>query len=261
MPKNKPKISGLIITLNEANNIAEVINNLDFVDEIVIVDSFSNDETAEIAQQFPKVKFIQNAFDNFTDQRNLALDHAKHEWVLFLDADERLTPELTEEVISEITSTETADAYFFKRKFMFKQQPLHFSGWQTDKNIRLFKKSKCRYTKERLVHEILNVKGSTKTLNHQLIHFSYIDYESYKAKMKSYAKLKAKELFLKGVKPNFFHFYIKPAYKFIHAYLIRLGFLDGKKGLIICYLNALSVFHRYPELKQLNQQEQQLQKT
>lgn len=134
---------------------------------------------------------------------------------------------------------------------MFKGKPLHFSGWQTDKNIRLFKKDAARYSKERLVHEILRVKGRTRTMKHKLIHYSYIDYFSYKQKMIDYANLKAKELYMKEVKPNFFHFHIKPTYKFLYTFLIRLGFLDGKRGFMICYLNALSVYHRYPFLKKL----------
>lgn len=254
MPEDQSKISGLIITLNEANNIAQVIENIDFVDEIIIIDSYSTDDTVAIASTYDNVSVYQHKFDNFTDQRNLALSYAKYEWVLFLDADERMTPQLTDEVKAIVEKKQTVDAYYFKRKFMFKSKPLHFSGWQTDKNIRLFKKNKCHYTKERLVHEKLYVDGKNETLKHQLIHYSYIDYDSYKAKMKNYAKLKAKELFLKGIKPNAFHFYIKPAYKFLHSYIIRLGILDGKRGIIICYLNTLGVYYRYPELKRMHSQ-------
>ena len=247
-----PKITGLIITLNEEKNIKAVIDNISFVDEIIIVDSFSSDKTIEIAKTFKKVKVYQHEFDNFTDQRNLALDYATHNWILFLDADERLTDSLRDEILDTVKQKDTAEAYFFYRKFMFKGKPLHFSGWQTDKNVRLFKKNSARYSKERLVHEILRVSGRTKTMKHKLLHYSYISYDSYKAKMISYAKLKAKELYLKELKPNFFHFYIKPAYKFLYTYLIRLGILDGRKGVIICYLNALSVYKRYPFLKRLN---------
>ena len=253
MTKTKPKITGLIITLNEENNIGDVIENINFVDEIIVLDSFSTDKTVEIAQSYDNVSVIQNKFENFTDQRNLALDHAQHNWILFLDADERLTPELRHEIIDTVQQDNPAEAYYFYRKFMFKDKPLHFSGWQTDKNIRLFKKDTARYSKERLVHEILRVKGRTKTMKHKLIHYSYIDYYNYKQKMIDYAKLKAKELYMKEVKPNFFHFYIKPAYKFLYIFLIRFGFLDGKRGFIICYLNALSVYYRYPFLKKLYQ--------
>lgn len=251
MTKPIPKITGLIITLNEEKNIAEVINNIDFVDEIIVLDSFSTDRTVEIAKSFGNVKVFQNKFENFTDQRNLALDYATHNWILFLDADERLTKDLKQEIISTAQQDNTVEAYYFYRKFMFKDKPLHFSGWQTDKNIRFFKKDAARYSKERLVHEILRVKGRTRVMKHKLIHYSYIDYESYKLKMQNYAKLKAKELYMKEVKPNFFHFYVKPAYKFLYKYIIRLGILDGKRGFIICYLNALSVYSRYPYLKEL----------
>lgn len=251
MTKSTPKITGLIITLNEEQNIAEVIKNIYFVDEIIVLDSYSIDKTVEIAQSFDKVKVYQNKFENFTDQRNLALDYATHNWILFLDADERLTPELKAEIFETVQQDNTAAAYYFYRKFMFKDKPLHFSGWQTDKNIRLFKKDAARYSKERLVHEILRVKGRTRVMKHKLIHYSYIDYDSYKQKMKSYARLKAKELYMKDVKPNFFHFYIKPSYKFFYKFIIRLGILDGKRGFIICYLNAYSVYCRYPFLKKL----------
>ena len=252
MSKTTPKITGLIITLNEEKNIKDVIENISFVDEIIVVDSFSTDRTVEIAESFDKVTVYQNKFENFTDQRNLALDYASHNWILFLDADERLTDKLRDEVLSTVIQEKTAEAYFFYRKFMFKGKPLHFSGWQTDKNVRLFKKDSARYSKERLVHEILRVNGRTITMKHKLIHYSYISYNSYKAKMLSYARLKAQELYMKDLKPNPYHFIIKPAYKFLYTYLIRLGILDGRKGIIICYLNALSVYKRYPFLKRLN---------
>lgn len=258
MTKSTPKITGLIITLNEEQNIAEVIKNINFVDEIIVLDSFSIDKTVEIANTFHNVKVFQNKFENFTDQRNLALDYASHNWILFLDADERLTPKLKQEIFETVNQEDAAEAYYFYRKFMFKGKPLHFSGWQTDKNIRLFKKDAARYSKERLVHEILRVKGRTRILKNKLIHYSYIDFESYKQKMENYAKLKAKELYMKEVKPNFFHFYIKPAYKFFYKYIVRLGILDGKKGLTICYLNAYSVYCRYPYLKKMYKENQKV---
>ena len=245
------KISGLVITLNEEKNIEAVINNLDFVDELIVVDSFSTDQTVAIIKKYPKVTLVQNTFENYTAQRNLALDLAKYPWILFLDADERITPKLKAEILETVKNPTASEAYFFVRKFMFQDKELHFSGWQTDKNIRLFKKDKARYIVGRLVHEQLKVEGRTSVLKHKLIHYSYLDYSTYKSKMVNYGKLKAKELFAKNVSPTLFHYLIKPTYKFFHSYIIRLGILDGKKGIIICYLNALSVAVRYPELKRL----------
>ncbi len=247
----KTKISGLVITLNEEKNIEEVINNLSFVDEIIVVDSYSSDQTVALIKKYNHVKLVQNTFENYTSQRNIALDLANNSWILFIDADERITPALKNEILETVKNESTADAYFFVRKFMFQNKPLHFSGWQTDKNIRLFKKEKARYIVGRLVHEKLKVEGKTAVLKNKLIHYSYLDYETYKSKMINYGKLKAKELFDKNVRPNLFHFYIKPFYKFFHSYIIRLGILDGRKGFIICYLNALSIYVRYLELKRL----------
>lgn len=245
------KISGLVITLNEEENIEAVIRNLDFADEIIIVDSFSKDRTMVLIQKHPHVKVVQNKFENFTNQRNFALSLASHPWILFMDADERITPALKDEILATVQKEVTFDAYFFVRKFMFEGKPLHFSGWQTDKNIRLFKKDQGHYIPDRLVHEILNVKGSKGILKNKLIHYSYRDFETYKSKMVHYAHLKAKELHQKKVNPTFFHFYLKPFYKFFLTYFIRLGILDGKKGMVICYLNAFSVYKRYPELMRL----------
>lgn len=248
------KISGLVITLNEEKNIQSIIDNLSFADEIIIVDSFSTDKTAEIAKSNPNVIFVEHKFENYSAQRNFALSLASNSWILFLDADERIPDDLKEEVLATINQPTTKDAYFFYRKFMFDKSPLFFSGWQTDKNIRLFKKDKANYIPGRLVHEKLKVNGSIGKLQSKLIHYSYNDFESYKSKMAIYGKLKAVELFSKEVKPNFFHYYIKPAYKFFHSYVIRLGFLDGKKGFIISYLNAYSIYIRFKELNTMYSQ-------
>lgn len=246
-------ITGLIITYNEIKHIKEVIENISFVDELIIVDSFSTDGTVEIIKSYPNVKLFQRKFDDFTSQRNFALSLAQNNWILFIDADERVTPELEQEILFTTQNKESKSAYYFYRKFMFKDKPLHFSGWQTDKNFRLFKKKDCSYIRERLVHETLQVKGEIGVLKHKLIHYSYDDYSKYRKKMISYGKLRAKELFFKGEKFNILKLILKPIYKFLYDYIIRLGFLDGKKGIIICYLNALSVYARYPELKKLNQ--------
>lgn len=243
------KISALVITYNEEKNIEELIQNLDFANEIILVDSYSIDATKAIAGEHREISFIENKFQDFTKQRNFALSHAKYPWILFLDADERIPNLLKNEILETVKKRNTASAYYFYRKFMFKNKPLHFSGWQTDKNIKLFKKDKAIFRIDRLVHEKLIVDGREEKLKNKLIHFSYTDYDSYKLKMISYGKLKAKELHSKNFKVNWFHIYIKPPYKFLYSYLVRLGFLDGVKGIVICYLNALSVYVTYKELE------------
>jgi glycosyltransferase involved in cell wall biosynthesis len=243
------KITGLVITYNEEKNIEEVILNLDFVDELIIVDSFSTDKTIEIVKKYTHIKLIQNKFENYTSQRNLALKNASHRWILFIDADERISIKLKNEILEKVNNDKMNIAFCFYRKFMFQGKHLRFSGWQTDKNVRLFQTGKANYISTKLVHEKLIIDGKIGILKNKLIHHSYSNYDSYKKKMVYYGNLKARELFVKQLKPNFFHFYFKPIYKFLYSYLIRFGILDGKKGLIICYLNALSIWVRYRELK------------
>lgn len=244
-------ISVLIITLNEETHMKELLSDLDFADEVIVVDSFSKDGTREISESFSNVKFIEHPFENYTSQRNFAIDQAKNEWILFIDADERLTPELKQEIFEILDSGTDVNAFYFYRKFFFKRKVLHFSGWQTDRIFRLFRKDKARYTYKRLVHEKLDVEGKVGILKNKLIHYSYSDYNTYKGKMVAYGRLKAKEKFLAGFKPNFIYIYFHPLYNFLYQYLIRLGILDGQRGIIICYLNALSVRVRYDELAEL----------
>ena len=247
----KTFLSALIITYNEEHNIKNVLSDLDFADEIIVVDSFSTDETIAIAATHKNVKVVQHHFENFAAQRNHAISLANHSWILFLDADERLTAELKKEIIKTIHQKEAAVAYYCCRTFMFKNTKLQFSGWQTDKIIRLFNKEKAQYDLAKIVHEKLTVNGKTGKLKNRLIHYSYRSYNDYKQKMNTYGKLKAIEEFNKGTKPTFFHFYARPVYQFLYQYIMRMGILDGKKGIIICYLNSYSVFVRFQELKKI----------
>ncbi|MGW9686918.1 glycosyltransferase family 2 protein [Flagellimonas sp. 2504JD1-5] len=247
----KQKISALIITYNEIGYIERCIDSISFADEILVVDSYSTDGTHEYLQNHPKVRVIQNPFENFTAQKNFALRQASNDWILFVDADEVVGEKLQGEILATINNPNACEAYWFYRNFMFQNQRLHFSGWQTDKNHRLFRKSKVKFTDKKLVHETLEVDGKSCILKERLTHYCYKNYEDYKGKMLRYGQLKAKESFYKEKQFNYALMIIKPFWKFFNHYIIRLGFLDGKKGIIISYLNALSVLERYRELKRL----------
>lgn len=247
----KNKISAVLITLNEIINIDEVLTNLQFADEIIVVDSFSTDGTVERIKKRPKVKLMQRPFVNYTDQKSFAMSQASHDWILFMDADERLTDPLKNEILITINGDKIPVAYYFYRTFMFQQKILRYSGWQSDKNFRLFRKSKVSFTLDRIVHETLIVDGKIGVLKNKLIHYSYKDYEDYKGKMVKYGQMKAQEELIKDYDPNLYHFIFRPFYKFFNHYILRFGFLDGKKGIIISYLNALGVYSRYKELSRL----------
>lgn len=247
----KQKLSALIITYNEMGYIERCIDSISFADEILVVDSFSTDGTYEYLMGHPKVRVIQHPFENFTAQKSFTLAQAAHDWVLFLDADEVVGPKLREEILRTINDPGAHQAYWFYRRFMFQGRPLHFSGWQTDKNHRLFRKSRVNFSDRRIVHETLEVDGTSGILKEKLVHFCYKDYQDYKGKMLKYGQLKAKEDFFRERPFNYAMMVLKPLWKFVNHYLIRLGILDGKKGITICYLNALGVLERFRELKRL----------
>ncbi|MGA9213449.1 glycosyltransferase family 2 protein [Kaistella sp.] len=245
----KEKISGLIITFNEEKNIQEILDCFDFCDEIIIVDSFSTDKTLEIASQNPKVKIILNTFEDFTKQRNIALDSAKNDWVLFLDGDERTTLELEKEIIVTVESPDAKDAYYFHRTFFVGEKKINFSGTQNDKNFRLFRKSKAYYDYNKKVHETLVVTGSIGVLKHKLLHYSFESFEQFKKKMLYYGLLKGSELADKGKKYSIIIHYSKVVFKFVKTYFLKLGILDGIDGLKISYLQSLYVNESYRALK------------
>ncbi|WP_209390542.1 glycosyltransferase family 2 protein [Chryseobacterium sp. RR2-3-20] len=244
------KISALLIVFNEEKNIEEALKTVEFADEIIVLDSFSTDSTVEIIKtKFPKVQLYQNRFEDFTKQRNLCISYAKNEWILFLDADERITPELKNDILKEIKKPITQKAYFFKRKFFFKGEKVNYSGTQNDKNIRLFKREVAHYDEHKRVHEGLDTVENPGVLEHYLLHYSFDSYESYHDKVIHYSKLKAKDLYEKKIKYRLIKQLSKSIFNFFKMYILKLGILDGRKGITLSYLSALSSFKTYEFLK------------
>ena len=252
LKNNSSKISALIITFNEINHIVEALDSISFADEIIIIDSFSSDGTLELLQKRKDVLVKTKKFKNFADQRNFALAQANYDWVLFIDADERITKPLKEEILKIVNNNSKVSGFKVRRKHFFKNKPINFSGYQTDTTYRLFRNGNVLYDTKRIVHELPIIDGKSDLLKNIMLHYSFSDYQTLKQKMMTYGHLKALELFSKGKQTNTVLYVIKAGYKFFYNYVIRLGFLDGKEGLIICYLNALSVYYRHKELKRLS---------
>lgn len=240
-----PKISALAIVLNEDGNIRAYLNNMAFADEIIVVDSFSSDKTLDIiACEYPNVKIFKRKFDDFSSQRNFAINLANHEWIVFFDADERITEKGIIEIQNIVKSNTKDDAFWVKRIFYHGCTPMHYGGRNLDKAIRLFRKSKCRYSKK-LVHEQLIVRGKTAELTEVIHHYSFKNKADFLAKRLQYSQLKAQELFGQGKYPNFFHFYCKPSFRFFKHYIIELGILNGKNGFDLASVMARHVYMRY----------------
>lgn len=249
----RKKISALVITYNEIGYIENCIKSVEFADEIIVIDSYSTDGTYEYLRAHPGVKVIQHPFKNFTAQKAFTLEQATNDWVIFVDSDEVITHELCEEITDTVNGPKKHVAYWFRRKFMFQEKHLRFSGWQTDKNYRLFRKSKVKFSEKRIVHETLEVDGTSGVLKSKLIHYCYRNFNNYKSKMLCYGRLKAKEAVINNKSFTIAGLILKPTYKFLYNYLVRLGFLDGIKGITVCYLNALSDWERYIELRRLSE--------
>ena len=240
-----------MIIFNERDHIEAVLENINFADEIIVIDSFSDDGSFEILKSQEKVKVFQRHFKNFADQRNFAISKAQGEWLFFIDADERISDMLRRDIKRVIEDANSLDVYKMRRNFMVGKKRIRFSGLQTDKVIRLFKNGVTKYRSDRFVHELVDYQGKIGLLRHEMDHYSYKNYQDYKNKAEHYGLLKAKELFKENKRPTWFHFYIKPAYKFLFNYFFRLGILDGYAGIQICYLYGYGVFYRYKKLEEL----------
>ena len=240
---NAPKITAIIPTLNEECCLGEAIQSVSFADEILVVDSHSTDQTVSIARQL-NARVIQREFDDFSSQKNFAISKAKHDWILFIDADEHVSEELRKEIIQKAEKNRGEVAFYVYRNFFFSDRRIRYGGWQTDKAIRLFDRSHCRYD-GRLVHETIETKGCVGFMENRLDHFSYRSRDQYAAKLEKYAALQAEELYRQNKKWHVFFIAIKPPFRFFVHYFVRLGFLDGAAGLRLAYEHARGVFKRY----------------
>ena len=244
----KTTITLLIPTKNEESNIrACILSAKDIVDEIYLVDSYSTDGTVALAEELG-AQVISRQFDNYSDQKNWAIKQVPSDWILLLDADEQLTPELAEEIQTLVKQDRLNqyDAYWVYRKNFFFNREIKYSGYQKDKVIRLFKKNSSHYTNR--VHECLHVEGQVSYLSAKLYHNTYRGFDFHVAKLSRYASLQAEDYNAKTGKLTGFHFIIKPGMRFLKHYILKQGFRDGIPGLILSSLNAYATFLRYVKL-------------
>lgn len=237
----------LIPTFNEAENLEKLLPLVQWADEILVVDSFSTDDTVAIAQKHG-ARVIQRVYDYPGYQKNWGIPQARNAWVFIVDADERPTPALIEEIkkIIQQPARETV-AYWIGRENYFLNQRIRYSGWQGDKVIRLIWRDKCCYGQER-VHEEIVAEGKVGQLQHKLQHFTYRSLQHFLAKMERYADWSALDHSKRTRRVGFFHLYLKPAFRFFKHYILQRGFLDGRAGLIVSVVMAWGVFLRYAKL-------------
>ena len=241
------KISAIIPTFNEEDHIIPAIESLAWADEIIVVDSFSTDNTVALAQS-KGVKILQRDYEYSASQKNWAIPQASYDWVFILDADERVEENLEKE-ISKIKNCQTKnDAYWIPRQNHFMGKKIRFSGWQGDKVIRLFNKNKCHY-EDKKVHAEIICSGSIGKLKSSLTHYTFKSVAHYMEKWDRYSTWSAQDHL--GVSPpNIFHFLVKPAFRFFRDFILRGGILDGRIGYVVCKLSSMGVFMRYVKMQE-----------
>lgn len=246
------KISAVIITYNEEKNIQKCIEALQYVvDEIVVIDSFSTDNTAAICNHF-QVEFIENAFEDYATQKNFGNTQAEHEYILSVDADEVLSPKL-QKSIADWKRSGKGDVMEVDRITNFCGKWIKHSGWYPDKKIRLFDKTKARWAGEK-VHEFLKVDADAKKgkLQGRLLHYSFHTIEQHVQTVNKFSTLKAEIKYEKGEKATFFKLMLSPMAKFFKIYFLKFGFMDGWSGFVIAKNSAFGDYLKYAKLKQMH---------
>jgi glycosyltransferase involved in cell wall biosynthesis len=242
------KLTALVLTYNEEDNIKECLESINWIDKIIVVDSFSEDKTKEICLQFDNLEFHEKEFMDFASQRNFALEKVDTEWVFVIDADERATKSLEEEIEKTLAKAD-AEGYKIPRKNYFLGKWIKYCGWYPDYTLRLFK-SKYRY--QGLVHESPQIKGRITKLKNPFIHYTYKDLESYVDKMNQYTTLDAEKKYKAGKSVDVPYILIRPFLEFIKKYIVKKGFLLGSQGLILSLLSAYYQFLKNIKLWELN---------
>jgi glycosyltransferase involved in cell wall biosynthesis len=248
-----PPLTALIHVLNEIDNIDDVIRSVEFADEIYVMDSFSTDGTVErIRERFPRVRVEQREYLGAASQKNYAIDRAAHDWIFVIDADERVTPELRDEMLRTLEGKLDRWAYSVGRRNFMLGQEVKYSGLQRDRVTRLFHRMHARYPNKR-VHADLLVDGETGHLRHKMLHFYIRSYDHMIAKMTRYANWGAAQMFIDGKTTNAWGVFSHTTGKFIRDYILNRGFLDGTRGLISVGMHVYYTFWKYAKLWELTQ--------
>ncbi len=244
VPLDRPPVSGLVICYNEESNIEACLDSMAWCDEIIVVDSFSTDRTPELAQARPNVRFYQHAYRGGGAQRNWALELVRHDWVFVLDADERCTPDLRQEIEALLAAGPSHEAYMIRRRCFFQGRVLRFSGWQRDQVIRLFRRGAGYYSKRR-VHEELVTLGPAPLLQHRIDHYFIERFDAYVERVNRYGYWGAAQCWRDGVRSSYSQVLVRPTWRFLRTYLLQLGILDGMRGLVFCMLQSYATYLKW----------------
>jgi glycosyltransferase involved in cell wall biosynthesis len=243
------KISATIITHNEQDNILRCLESIKWVDEIIIVDSQSNDNTITLCKEYTD-KIYVNPWSGYVRQKNFAVEKASHNWILSLDADEELSPALKEEIITLKKSGFTFNGYKIPRKVFYLGHWIEYSGWYPNYKMRLFNREFGKWQGDS-VHEYVALTGAPGKLKGDIYHYSYKSLSDHLERINTFTTLAAESMKKNGRKSSYVKLLYKPFFKFVKSYILKKGFLDGFTGLIIAVMGSFYVFLKYLKLWEL----------
>jgi glycosyltransferase involved in cell wall biosynthesis len=247
----KRKLSVYVLTYNEEAKIRDCLESVTWADEIVVLDSFSTDRTVQICQNYTD-RIIQSEFSGFGKLRNFAVEQCSNEWILSVDADERVTPELRDEIQSKLAGVLDADAYFIPRKSHFLKYWVRHCGWYPDyRQPQLFHRGRLKY-REQLVHEGYDIEGKAGRLREHIIQFPFLSLDQFLKKIDRYTTLRAQDMARAGVKFHIWQILTHPAAMFWRMYFQKLGFLDGRIGLLLSVLYSYYTMLKYAKLWEIS---------
>lgn len=248
----RPPVSAAIICLNEEANIGRCLDALAWCDDVVVVDSGSTDETLAIVRGHPRTRILHRPFDSYAKQKNYALDHCRHDWVISVDADEVLSPALIEEIGN--LAFDTAGYEIAIRPFVGSQE-IKYGAWNPGYKLRLFRRS-CGRWGSSSPHERVILDGRTRRLKHRILHYSYQNRQEFLQRNRHYTQLMVEHLKERGRRTYFGEPAVHWLGNFFKSYVLRRGFLDGATGLFLAYHIANFSFMKYSLLAQENRQQQ-----
>jgi glycosyltransferase involved in cell wall biosynthesis len=244
------KITATIITLNEERKIARAIESLRCCDEILILDSGSVDRTVELAEKLG-ARVVEGGWLGYAAQKNRAAEHATHDWILSLDADEALSEALDAEIWNLKKNGPRFDAYTMPRLAQYLGKWIEHSGWYPDRKIRLYDRRKAKWVGE-FVHESVKVDGKLGHLESNILHFTCDSISEHIKTMERYTTLAAQEIAARRVKIGVGRLILSPTWTFLKTYFAQLGFLDGVEGLILAYMAAFYTFVKYAKARNMS---------
>ena len=242
-------LSVTIITKNEEDRVGDAIRSVQFSDEIIVLDSGSCDGTVALCRSLG-ARVVETDWPGYVSQKNRALEYVTHEWVLSIDADERVTPELAKDIQKTLAKEVSVDGFMVNRRQWYLGRWIRHCGWYPDRRVRLFRRSRSKWSGTD-PHDYIEVNGTSGVLTGDLIHYPYRDLSDHLDTINRYSTIFAREAYSQGRRTHWWDLIFRPPIFFVRRFILSRGFLDGLHGLLVCSMGAFYVLSRWMKLFEL----------